>query len=1073
MVALLLTDAFPDTILPALANRDISLWLHTSSHTLDNGTTAKLVGLPWHEVFLSSADPELIEGLRRDVNSDLLRKRGFIQIITTDLTQISLPPRSLPVYILDPSDSNESFFDKTLRRLSMLGSLRRSRIHRLLVIFDDESGIPQDLAGILDPSFYPYVTFVSSTERGRTITSDWYTENPSGPPKTLALFTPLDFVTELLARYTESYIDDTLFVRMRTAQGDTTLADLTDADDIERPILTDYDLIKERDLAYVSPEEMTEEELNAFFDGEFVSWRPYAARLPWTQESRAFPTLKNILRRLDNVGPAENRIAYIASEPGAGGTTLVRQLAWQAASEGYPTLVAKPVPFVPDALPVVGFLNRAIDVVFGHKTDKTAPEIRDSDESSTYETPWVLVFDRSHWEQKESELRRFLSELTSSGRPTVILTVIGPFIPLTFYGESAKEIAVLRHIIDSSDARKLGTHLNKFLRIFGKDRPKEEWTSFHDRHNVQYIGQRAAFWIALSFWLRADRNFQENLQDRIYRVFCTYCESSAMKNALVEIAALSSQRLPLNERLLPRSDDSWPLGLHLEDNRKNLAALGLVRLSLDGEKYWAFTHDILGRLLVNALFYDYATRASMDYEDAMDPEHFRFLILRRIAMKSEISEVANRSLAEEFAITIFKVDPDHGYAAFAGNWRDVLVTLDEMPTLVRDSSRLFRHHTAISRRRIAMLEGPSYDVHVHDRVGLLERAISDIEYAIYSIERTPGDEPDLNLLNSLANAYLNLADVKANLGASRDEVQRLRTSANEATHRAYRDNPTSPFVVETHIKNLLSIARSEVNQAIPSCLEALQVTYDALRGQGNLLRTPQLASLAQQALDILFKFSGTTSYDTEPRSAMDVLLRTWNVLGQANVEEIGESLSNLPMEIAERALTILEHPAGTGDMQVLRLRYGILSAARSFEFGRRMELLESLQATDVRLSPQLRLEYALLLYQVGRPVEGDEKFRDLRRLWSRSEHFVRVPRPLDWLREGENEDIAAVQAVVGSDQSHRPMARVREFANRMAPFRPEEFAVRSIRPGYRFRARVSFGHNGPFLRPLGAQSRRN
>ena len=1073
MVALLHTHTFPDAILPELANRDISLWLHTSSNTLDTVTAAKFAGLPWHEVFLSSAEPKLIESLRRDTNPALLRKRGFIQIIATDPTQISLPPRSLPVYVLQPSDSTESSFDSTLRRLSMLGSLRRSKIHRLLVVFDDHIGIPQDLSEILDSSFYPYITFVSATEHGKTHASAWCTQNSAGPPKTLATFTPLDFVTETLARYTDSYIDDITLVRMRTAQGDTILADLTDVDDIERPILKDYDLIKERDLAFVSPEEMRENELNAFFDGQFDSWRPYAARLPWTQEQQAFPALRKILHRLDDVGPTENRVAYIASEPGAGGTTLARQLAWQAASEGYPTLVAKPVPFVPDALPVVGFLNRAIDVALDHRGDNTEEEIKGVDEGSMYETPWVIVFDRSHWEQKESDLRHFLSELTSSGRPAVVLTVIGPIIPLTFYSDSVKEIASLGHIIHSSVARELGTHLNKYLRIFGKDRPEEEWTGFHDRHVVQHIGQRAAFWIALSFWLRADRNFQENMQERIYRVFCRHCESDAMKRALIEIAALSSQRLPLNERLLPRSDDDWPLGLHLEDSRKNLTALGLIRLSLDGEKYWALAHDILGRLIINAIFYDYPLRTSLDYEDAKDPEHFRFLVLRRIALKREIAEVINRPLAEEFAITIFKIDPGHGSAAFAGIWRDVLDTLNEMPTLVRDNSRLFRHHTAISRRRIAMLEGPSYDVRLQDRVALLERAIEDIEYAIYSIERIPSDEPDLNLLNSLANAYLNLADIKGELGVSRDEIQRLRSNANEATHRAYRENPTSPFVVETHIKNLLSIARTEIEQAIPSCLEALQVTYDSLRGQSNLLRIPQLADLAQQALDLLFKYSGTRTYDAEPKSAMDVLLRTWSVLGRNRVGEAGENLSDLPTELTEEALCVLEHPAGDGDMQILRLRYGILSTARGFEFGRRMELLESLQATDIRLSPQLRLEYALLLYQVGRAVEGDEQFRDLRRMWSRSEHYVRVPRPLDWLREGENENVAAVQAVVGSDQSHRPMARVREFANRMAPFRPEEFAVRSMRPGNRFRARVSFGHNGPFLRPLGSQPRRN
>ena len=1073
MLPLISTDRFPDNFLSELANRDVSLWIHTLPGTLDTKTIAELVGLPWHEVFLSDVDSSLVKEIGRDSDPSLLQKRGFIQLIQTDPSQLSLPPRSLPVYLLDTQDASESDFDRTLRRLSMLGALRRSSVRRLLVITDDDAAPPQELSSLLDSNFHPYITFVSGTEHGASQVSTWSAEIAAGPPKQLICLAPFNFVKELISRYVESYVDDTLLVRMRTARGNTVLVDLTEVDAVERPILTNYEIIKERDLAHVSPQELTQDEFSAFFEGGFSSWRPYAAHVPWMQNQNAFTALKRILHRLDNVGPSENKIAYIASEPGSGGTTLARQLAWQAAGEGYPTLVAKSVPFLPDALPVVGFLNRTNEAVSVAKKEIEGIEVDEDKGRSVYETPWVIVFDRSHWEQREGELRRFLSELERSGRPVVLLVVIGPFKPLSFYSEAfASEIAALTHIIDSSEAGKLGLHLNRYLRVFGKERPADEWARFHDRHSVQHMGSRASFWIALSFWLRANRDFGTNMQDWIYRVFCEYGGSPVMKCALIEIAALSSQRLPLNERLLPRSDDDWPIGLHLEDNRQNLTALGLVRLSVDGEKYWGLAHDILGRLLINALFYDHSARVELHYEEAQDPEHLRFLALKGIAAKPAIADNINRALAEEFATTIFKIDPGQGARAFAGFWRDVLQALSDMPTLVRDGSRLFRHHTAISRRRIATLDGPTYNVSTDDQLYLLEHAIRDIEYALYSIERMPGDESDLNLFNSLANAYLNLAEVKAGISTPREEIIRLRASANDATHRAYRENPTNPFVVETHIKNLLSIARSEANQAVSSCLEALQATYEALRGENSLLRTPQLANLAQQALDLLFTHAAPEDLVAEPQTAVDVLLCAWRILSRVDATELDEYLTYLPLDTADEALAALAHPAGRGDIQILRLRYGILSGARPMEFRRRIELLEDLQATDVRLSPQLRLEYALLLYQVARAVEGDEQFRVLRGLWRNSEHFVRVPRPLDWLRDGESENLLSVQAVVDSDQSHRPMAKVREFGNKVSPFRPEEFDVRTMRPGHRFRARVSFGHNGPFLRPLGAQPKR-
>ena len=1073
MLPLILADSFPDDILSELGNRDVTLWIHTLPDALDKTTISELVRLPWHEVFLAGVDSSLVKEFPQDSDSGLLRKRGFIQLIQTNPSQLSLPPRSLPVYLLDTADARESEFDRTLRRISMLGALRRSSVHRLLVISNDDAAPPQELAGLLDSSFHPYITFVSATERGASQVATWSAETVAGPPKQLVRLTPSNFVKELIRRYVESYSDDTLLIRMRTAEGNTVHVDLTEVDDVERPILTNYEIIGERDLAYVSPQELTEDEFSAFFEGRFSSWRPYAARVPWIQNRSVFTALKKILHRLENVGPSENKIAYIASEPGAGGTTLARQLAWQAASEGYPTLVAKSIPFLPDALPVIGFLNRTIDAVSVARKEIQGTAVNEREGRAVYETPWVIVFDRSHWEQREGELRRFLSELERSGRPVVLLVVIGPFKPLSFYSEAfASEIATLTHIIDSSEARELGTHLNKYLSVFGNERSADEWTKFHTQHGVQHMGSRATFWIALTFWLRANRDFGESIQEWLYRVFREHGGSSVMKGALIEIAALSSQRLPMNERLLPRSDDSWPIGLKLEDNRQNLSALGLVRLSIDGEKYWGLAHDILGRLLINALFYDHSARVELQYEDARDSEHLRFLALKRIAVKPAIAENTNRALAEEFATTIFKIDPYHGARMFAGIWRDVLEALDQMPTIVRDGSRLFRHHTAISRRRIAMLDAPSYNVSSDDQIALLERAVRDIEYAIYSIERVPGDEPDLNLFNSLANAYLNLADVKARISAPREEIIRLRANANDATHRAYRENPTNPFVVETHIRNLLSIARSEPEQAVSSCLDALQATYEALRGESSLLRTPQLVRLAQQTLDLLFTHAAPEDQVAEPQTAIEVLLCAWRILSRVDAVEISEYLTDLPLDIADEALAALEQPAGKGDVQILRLRYGILSANRSIEFRRRLELLEGLQATDARLSPQLRLEYALLLYQVGRAVEGDEQFRELRSLWRNSEHFVRVPRPLDWLRHGESENLLAVHAIVDSDQSHRPMAKVREFGNRVSPFRPEEFDLRVMRPGHMFRARVSFGHNGPFLRPLGAQPRR-
>jgi hypothetical protein len=168
------------------------------------------------------------------------------------------------------------------------------------------------------------------------------------------------------------------------------------------------------------------------------------------------------------------------------------------------------------------------------------------------------------------------------------------------------------------------------------------------------------------------------------------------------------------------------------------------------------------------------------------------------------------------------------------------------------------------------------------------------------------------------------------------------------------------------------------------------------------------------------------------------------------------------------ALEALAHPVGRGNMQVIRLSFDLLCVGQPYAFKAQLELVEQLNATDYRMVPQLRLEYAILLFQNGRSVEGDKVFRALRQVWRDSEQFVQVPARLRWLRSANVDVLQTVQATTGSDYGNRAMARVQEFGNALVPFRQEEFGFRDLKPGLRFACIVSFGHNGPFLRPVTA-----
>jgi hypothetical protein len=1071
----------PDYLLSNLESRDVALWVRRLPKDLPSaGALVAFLGLPWRLILVEGYDAGLIEALEAaaSFSDPMTRKRGYVQIIDSDPSRIELPHRCLPLYLLDgrqPSPASD--FQGRLRRMTMLEELRRSGSRQILIVAGGEDPVPPDLDDLWASGFRSNLAFVSDGASAEERLERWLREADPGQAANLLNLPSSRLVEEVLERYQATYPEDRQVIRVRDQQGTFRKIDVTEADEPERPILERYSLIEERDLAPLVPEELSEEDFVGFFRNPQHSWRPYAAGLPWLRDTRWVQNLQTNLDKLDSVGPEENFIAYISSEPGAGGTTLVRALAWRLAQHGYPVLVAKPLPFVPDALPVVNFMNRVLREVqkqssvprdFETTADSHGLEDRASESNPPrYEAPWVIVFDSLHWEDRDSELVRFRNELEKSGRPACLLAVTGTVLGLSFFNtRTFRRVAELNHSIPREGALELGHHLNQFLRVYGKERQDWQWDQFHEEHTVRYLEGQAAFWVTLSFWIQGQYNLFESIQEWMYRSFKEHATDRSVQDAILEIAALSSERFPMPEALLPETTGKWPVAQLLEDSLSSLGPLGLVRISEDGGKYWALIHDILGRFLVNALFYDFPMRDSLGFAEARDAEHLRFLLLRRVSQKGLLAERAYQSVGEDFATSVFKIDPDHGHGSFTSLWREVLQALDRMPQSLRDTSRVFRHHTAVSRRRVAKLDGIFYSVTVEDQLELLTRAIEDITYALTFIEYTPGSESNLNLYNSLANAYFDLADVEIRRNAPDERISELRQLANDATRSAYDESPTNSFVIETFVKNLLQNARHSPQQAVAQCVEALGILFSALTANETTYRASQLSDLADQALNILFRHSAATSLTSDPQNAVDVLLNAWKALTEGRDEWLRTDLSDAPRDNQVRALELLTSDAGRGNLQVIRMRYDLTCLVYPYALKQQLEFVEQLQAANPRGTPQLRLEYAILLYQNSRAAEGDKVFFSLRRLWRESEHFVVVPERLRWLLGADARALQTVHALSGSDYGNRAMARVQEFGNSLVPFRPEEHGIRSLRPGLRFACHVSFGHNGPFLRPV-------
>lgn len=1063
-----------------LDSRDVALWIHDlpAEPSLRESLLAFLQ-LPWRLVMFDSQDRDLIAELEASlsINDPLIRKRGFIQIIDADPSRIELPTRCLPVYLLRGrlKEADIPTFENRLRRMTMLEEFRRSGSRELLVLSGDQLGILSDLEDLWSAGFRTQLTFISDSALIESKIEDWVEQNNVA----LATFIRQPWqqvVKDIFVRYWETYPVDRHIIRMRDTRGQIHKIDITDADEIERPIFDLYTPIEERDLTPLVPGELSQEEFINFFKNPDQSWRPYAAGLPWLRDTNCKEKLRKCLQRLDSVGSDENCIAYITSEPGAGGTTLVRALAWEYAREGYPVIVAKPYPFVPESLPLANYLTRVHQLFIEQASGEFAhsEEQVPKNENATnrhYETPWIIVFDTAHWQHRDTELLQFRNDLARSGRPVCLLIVTGTVLGLPFRTSATfKEISALNHAIQLDEARELGRHLNEFLRYYGRARTQAQWERFHEEHTVRYLEGTAAFWVTLSFWLQGQYDMSESIQQWIYKSFQEQADNHNIQDALLQIAAMSSERLPLPQVLLPPASGRWPIWYLIEDRAESLARLGLTQITAQGERHWALVHDILGRLLINGLYYDYPTRDKLGFSAATDSEHLRFLILSKISQNKRLGERGYRAIGEDFATEIFKIDPDHGKSNFVRIWRDVLDTLDNMPDLLRNTSRVFRHHTAISRRRIAKLSNPEYyDLNNPDKIKLLKRAISDIKYALTEIPYATGSEPDLNLLNSLAHAYFDLAEAEEETGSSYAEIIELRRLANEATLNAYRESPNNSFVVETYVRSLLQNAQHAPELAIENCVSALGVIYSSLQASAENNRTPQLERLADQALDILFQQTPNDALTRTPTNAIDVLVQAWLILATDKSQNQEWILADVSILRQEQALNILMHPAGQGNLQVLHLKYDLTCNCHPYDYRTQIELLEPMQLSDYKMSSQLKLEYAILLFQTGRANEGDRAFRSLRQLWQTSEQFVQVPHRLRWLRSTDDLSPKIVRATIGSGYGTRAFALVREFAGVRVPFRPEEHGFREPQPGLSFSCYVSFGHNGPFLRPLTAQ----
>ncbi len=1082
-----------DTVVREIAGRDAALWIGAGLDTTPGQVNRlrALVQLPWRLVLSEPKSRTLTEALEsgQEETGSFRSHRGFLHLISSDPEGLELPQRSLPIYLLngresssDPAESPTIGRNAGLRRrLNMIQRLEAAKPRLLVVLAHDGSPI-DDVFDLWLGEFRTLLTVVSDDDRDAERLDHWVAAH--GGVVEQCRMSLEDLVADLAPRVWGQLTEDRCVVRLQIDADRMIDLDVTECELVQQPLLDKYELIQSRDLRMLLPEELPQGEFQAFFDKSKRTWIPYAAGLPWRRNEDTSKRVLGALRTLLDSQDENNPLLIIASESGAGGTTLARMIAFDAASQGFPTLVARDMSFRPDFTDIESFLYRIRREILRRfwNPEAGSRDVQGEDEAAEpFEVPWLIVFDVEHWRGRESELRVFARDLARRGRPAVVLVVTSPRVHEELRVGGRPPIAVLTHEMSMEDAHDLGEHLNRFLAPYGRAKSAAEWLGFWENHRPYMNTDIAAFWIALEFWLKRHLDLGASIQSWLYRQFKEGRPqgdggsassgpglSDDLRKLVLEIAALSIERMPLPEGLMPSPPaDQFPYSVQLEDVRTCLPALALVRESSSSTRQWALAHDLLGRYLITSVFEDREMLDRLGYKEAKDTTDLRLGLLRRIATNPQLARKPYLPLALEFATNIFKID-ETGNLDFMPYWREVLGILEDMPKLIWDTSRTFNQHVAVSRRRVVALD-QFFHLTPEEKVQQLEFAIEHLEFALNEVKPSLDDERDLNLLNSLSLAYQNLADVERARGCPPERLHELRSHAADAARRAQQNSPSNSFVLETVARNLLQDCALDSDRSVENASEALGYIHQALSLDTSEIRYNSLMRLASNAVQMLQTPRAMVQIERLCRAdnPLGFMAKAFLVLASDTPDLSAQSLERLPRFKLEAALAVLDGAKDKANSLVLKFRYDLVCLCRRSAFDEQLDLLDQLEGAAHQLPPQLLLERAILLHQRNRHTHAIKEYKTLRHLLQTNDVYVFVPERLRWLLTPDGKQQRVVDARVADQIGYnsKAKARVKELQNALIPFVPQDFGRKIIRVGEVFKCAISFGAMGPFIRP--------
>jgi len=738
-----------------------------------------------------------------------------------------------------------------------------------------------------------------------------------------------------------------------------------------------FKVLTEADL--VEPDRFTFEDMEDFFNCHIENWRGFAAGSVVPRDYAMDPQSNvrdMVLASLSRVAKLQDAVATVyiqmPTEESAGATTIIRQLAFDAAKSGHPTLVLRDNTYAVDMERLKAFATGVVESCHAQKM-KISPTL-------------FLVMDTHHFQH--INVGQILQVLAASGRSVVALQAVRASDLPSSSGPSASARKVILPILRSATSL---TEIARCRATFAAliDRWElpintptvAQWAAYE--RSSHWIGEEQAdaeasiFWVVLRFFVVEGSEFRgpESLKTALSRWINRRLEGitdARLEEVLHYVALLSSFRVSclLWTALRPVFGERVPASLSTLVRELKCLVDWIPPTEGLPEHYLRFRHPVIAM--------EFLRRSGLINEG--DRLVATFPLLKSLSFGS----LGDLWVAETLAAGVLAPKyTDRGATGFQNR----LLAFENLPSELSVNSKTVLHHW--SRCLYQASEDRNYTADDQGRqLALLNSAVDKIEAAIDLPQRSGREEHPSHLHNTAGTASARLALFLEKIGESDQARDVWRSACDDFRQALLLSGNTNVEALLAFSKRLIdhmqqpSTSKDEASpDQISDAADALVLLDDASEVlMDHPDPDPQWSEEIERLRSLAFSVIDPDRFDSQ----MKMLKATGREELAAYCHAQFILRSSTKQDGIKRAVEILKsfHLSGGAPSERLLLLW--LSLLRQYptkelDFAKERELrmlLESLPEFSNRPIDQYR--HAVLCYQIGQFREGAERFRVLR-----------------------------------------------------------------------------------------------